>query len=699
MIDKNNNIIKSKNKIDSNPLAEAGTLLNHIHSLFGHGIKPLMIAYFKSVDDLLLEMAEKSDSHSKQKLYFESLQSIKVHKFNVLSSFLSSIKRTFSLFEAVNFDYFEDKVTKVIKNKNSNTTPFDKNDVNEKLAQNTLIHKTEVTYFEELSALEKRFSYLLGTTLGPYHIPVGPYVLVSSFAKSIRLLHLDLDIKLILYKQFEQSIIDHAGDYYQEINQYLISNNIVAELDKNNVSEQLVIESVPGNDDSESAQSFSESSKKSSDVADNTTIMDKDFILDVLTALQQKINKGLSKEKIITVSPIEIKNTLIFQLKESQVRGNVSYLGQYDKDTINLMTMTFQLIVGDKNIPVPIQYILAKLQIPFIKAAIFDAKLLTNKQHPAQILLDMILSTSVGWRADLDDGEKFIKNVAKTVNAILKESDLNKVFFKNLLLKYKNFIKQQKNDFEKEQTRIKEKLRGRQRIAAAMKTSEAVLAHKMEAVSMPVLIKDMLLGPWKNLLILLLVRDSNTSEIYLRMEKFIDDLIKIIKSKQFEIVIRTNIDKLCLEYEDGLKLVAYNGKELSSKKKELKQCLLKIHKLEGKKGKVSLLLEKVSLDQVKTKIHAKFSAQDPSVFKEDSGAVANLEGLNKKDKELIAVITVGVWVEFTRTNNKPVKAQLSWTSPKTGKYLFVNSRGLKVIDKTPKQLLSGLKDKSIYLIK
>jgi len=45
---------------------------------------------------------------------------------------------------------------------------------------------------------------------------------------------------------------------------------------------------------------------------------------------------------------------------------------------------------------------------------------------------------------------------------------------------------------------------------------------------------------------------------------------------------------------------------------------------------------------------------------------------------------VGTWVEFTDLNSgaKGKRAKLSWISPISSKYLFVNRKGLKVSDKT-----------------
>ncbi len=45
-------------------------------------------------------------------------------------------------------------------------------------------------------------------------------------------------------------------------------------------------------------------------------------------------------------------------------------------------------------------------------------------------------------------------------------------------------------------------------------------------------------------------------------------------------------------------------------------------------------------------------------------------------------IKVGTWVEFRTSEDKVERAKLSWISPISAKYLFVNRKGLKVADKT-----------------
>jgi len=688
MIDNNNN--KDKPAYKGKPFHGADKLLLHINQELNKKLKKLMSNFYDSLDESIIGMIKSSNSDSEyiQNLYLESLNSMRIHKLNVLSSFLYAIKNTFTLFENSEFNYFEDKVTKITETNNSVAKSIDKNDVDEKLVQNILIHKYETIYIDQLSAFQKRFSKLIASQLEPYFIPVSPFVLISSFAKSIRLLHLDIKFKLILYKHFDSHVISKINGLYNEINQYLNNNGIETGLENK-------IRSKP----SKKIKSNVSSSKKKN--------KDRSTVLSILTTIQQK--------SLYQLTPVELKNNVLEELKQSNILDQAEHISRYDKDAINLITMIFQLMVGDRNIPMPIKSLLTKLQIPYFKAAIQDNALLNNKQHPAQILLDTISKASVGWQVKTDTRNIFFNTTHNLVDSILNKTHLDRDFFEVQLKSYKQFLKKNKNEFKPEQDRVEEKLKGRNRIVSSMKTVEAVISHKLENSKLPDLLRNVILGPWKNLLVLLLVRHSDTSEEYLLKANFIDDLIQIAKSNQYEVIIKKNIDVLCLEYTDGLKLVAYEGEGLLNKVNEFRQCLYKIHHIEASDMNenihsptdiikdVDTLPDKsadVNLaDHAITKNYSKVSERHTQPITIASQADDSIfENLSLQDKTLLTELEIGSWYQFKRKDKSSVKAQLSWTSPKTGMFIFVNSRGLKVAGKMPKDLIRELNDKTIIPI-
>ncbi len=651
----------TKNQVNTTIIDGADELLEKSYAIFFAAIKPLISSYFDSIDNVLLRICEQSDTDKKRKNYEDALNSIRVYKLNVMSSFLKSLKQTFILFRKQDFNYFEDKITKVIKN-SSVADSVEKDDVIEKMAQNALIHESEKNHQKTLNLIQEHFATMLSKKVDLYHVPVSPYVLVSSFAKSIRLLHLELKIKLILYKHFERNIMSKLNNVYNDFNDYL-TDNISIKQSKNTKS----------------------AIKKASQ-----HIPDKSFIINILITLQQQALMDFSKNSLWPYTPNKTIKLLLERIVESQ-----RPIDKQSIETFNLIAMLFQSIIDNRDIPQTITFNLIKLQIAYTKAAIMDDDLVNDKSHPSQSLLDMMSLKSVGWSAESDTDNRFINTIKSIVDKILHESNLDKAFFKGLLDDFTSFINAHNNAFKDEQLKVKDKAVGREKIVSAMKSVEALLAHKVEDVNMPTDIKNILFGPWKNVLALLLVRESNTSIRYLQMVNFIDDVINILAPKKFEMVMQQNITKLCNSYEKGLKLVAYSGVELKKKTEELYLCLLRVHNLKDRREDMDYINEQSSQGPIKSteRLHEAVKHIDYS------NNTPDLTNLNVRDQKTLSKIKVGMWLNFIDENDEAFEAKLSWISPRSGKYLFVNSKGLKTLDRTPQQLATGLNRKIINIIK
>lgn len=649
----------TKSQVNTNTIDGANELLEKSHAIFFAAVKPLISGYFDSIDNVLMRICKQSDTDKKKKNYQDALKSIRVYKLNVLSSFLKSLKQTFKLFKKQDFNYFEDKVTKVVK-KNSLSNAVEKDDVIEKMAQNALIHESEKKHQQSLDVIQEHFAGILSKKVDLYHVPVSPYVLVSSFAKSIRLLHLEVQIKLILYKHFERNIMNNLNNVYDDINRYLADN-------------------------------IEQSQKKHKDTKNtNRRAHDQSFIINILITLQQQALMEFSHSSLWPYTPNKTVKLLLERIVQSQ-----RPIDKQSLETFNLIGMLFQSIIDNRDIPQTVTFNLIKLQIAYTKAAILDDTLVKDKSHPAQSLLDSMSLKSIGWSADSDTDNLFINKIKNIVDNILHENNLDQVFFKDLLDDFTTFVDGHNNSFKDEQLKVKDKVMGREKIVTAMKSVEALLAHKIEDVQMPNEIKNILLGPWKNVLALLLVRESSTSIKYLQMVNFIDDVIKILTPKKFEMVMQQNIAKLCNTYEKGLELVAYSGVELKKKTEELYLCLLKVHNLKDRRQDMDYINEQSSQGPIKSTErlyeavkHIDYSNNTP-----------DLSDLNVRDQNTLSKIKVGMWLSFTDENEEAFEAKLSWISPRSGKYLFVNSKGLKTLDRTPQQLATGLNRKEISIVK
>ncbi|MBL4661522.1 MAG: DUF1631 domain-containing protein [Alcanivoracaceae bacterium] len=765
MTNKKEKIIHLNKKIQNAENVALGSLLPQIFTKFAKDLKPKLISYFESLDDSLFDLAEKAESNKNQTLYFESMRLIRKSRDRMFADFFNSIKSTFQLFKKNDFDFFNPNSDSNISNetKKLSLSLIDEKELDETLAKINLISKSEMAYHRHIFALKQRFSLLAsGTTLEANQIPIGPHVIVNSFTKSIRELDLEVNLKLIMYKLFERNVMGQMNAIYTNINDFLAAKGIIPEIqynigrpnqassgnqalntpdttqstvnqpnnqqptqgnpaEANNINNQQYIDPNyqlisqlfkqnnptfnPNKNDINANLDVSSNVTNSSTSANNNvaTNVDMGTMMNALSILQSDMFRNVQINEQNSKSPTEIKDELIKQLHKIDSGTKDQRVRQKDEDTIDLVGMLFQFIVEDRNLPDAIQVILAKLQIPYLKIALQDRNLFADKNHPARLLLDNLSLSSVGWTEENDKKKLLINEIEDIVQLILEIEEYDLKIFESLLAKFNVFTVKLKKRSDVVQRRTKEKSLGQDKINQAKEESAKLLVAKMTNKQMPILIRDILLGEWSNVLILMFLRHSQDSKEYLEKVKFVDNVIEYSQQNSDKEINKNTINKLSLLYEKGLKLVAFNSKELINKQHSLVKCLNKIHQLdidENSKNSPPVELiapeEILKLSDIRKQKHEIVNYIEEII--EPSKDEEEHENIDDKHAKVISTLKTGTWLEFSRTGNTAVRAKLSWISPITGKYLFVNSRGLKITDKTDLALSAGLRNKTIRVL-
>ena len=771
MADEKEKIIDLLKSSDDKEIYSLGNLLPKVFSNFAKILKPKLVAYFETLDDTLFDLAEKADSNQNQTLYFESMRMVRKQRGKIFSSIFNSIKSTFKSFKENEFDYFESDQGYNQKVKSPSLSLIDESELDETLAKTNLINKSEMAYHQHIFAFEKRFSLLAsGTNLTSNQIPIAPYVIVNSFALSIKKLDLEVNVKLIMYKLFERSVMGQLNDVYNHVNDYLAQKGIIPEIIYNvgnpnqqtgNLSSGVQNQSLEQNSESnpqareqqttqqnnttnqqniiqndgsvinqqhadpnyqlisqlfkqnhdqaastQESNSINGSSTDNSDQAPGVTSpivpnINMMSMMNALSILQGDMFKNIQIDQQSKKTPTEIKDELIKQLHKLDSETIDQKVKQKDEDTIDLVGMLFQFIVDDRNLPDSIQVILSKLQIPYLKIALQDKHLFADKSHPARALLDKLSQASVGWTEESDNKKLFISKIQQIVKYLLETDEYDPKTYTILKTNFNTFLLKQKKKSDVAQRRTKEKSLGQDKIKQAKEESAKLLIEKMTNKQMPILIRDILLGEWSNVLILMFLRHSKDSEEYKEKVNFVN---KVISYSQVDNnpVSKDQIDDLSIDYAKGLKLVAFNSKELAGKQLTLTNCLSGIHKLVPNEtidiSNVEIIDSKeiLKLSEIRKQKHDIVNYIEEII--EPTDTEENYEQIDDDFSKTISSLKTGTWLEFSKGSNTAVRAKLSWISPITGKYLFVNSRGLKITDKTDLALAAGLRDKSIRIL-
>ncbi len=386
----------------------------------------------------------------------------------------------------------------------------------------------------------------------------------------------------------------------------------------------------------------------------------------------------------------QIKQELLEQAGKLHGQDKAHVSGA-DEDTIDLVGMLFEFILQDRNLPAQMQALLGRLQIPFLKVAILDKHLFAQKTHPARQLLDSMAQACMGWSEESDRDHRLYDKVKQTIESLLKDFDDDLGIFERARIDFESFLETNKKRAELAEQRAAEATRGREKLHAARRISAREVLKRVEGRQLPDIVHNVLTRPWANYLVLTLLRQGEDSNEWRQALRFADEFAWSAEPKTSD-AERTRLKGLLPALEKtlrhGLATVAYHENDVKQLMHELNLFYRSV--LSGEQPAKAASAEDGAAPgfEIVSKAAATAAAVESPVEEvvageaEEAAAEATFDADDvslKQAKEM----KVGTWVEFTdpATGTKE-RAKLSWISPISSKYLFVNRKGLKVSDKT-----------------
>lgn len=108
--------------------------------------------------------------------------------------------------------------------------------------------------------------------------------------------------------------------------------------------------------------------------------------------------------------------------------------------TIDIVAMLFEFILRDSQVPAEIRAQLGRLQFLVLKLALRDSSLLTQKGHPARLLVNRIGSISLGLKQIDPTGIEITKEICRIVETLLHDESEDAQPFSRMLDEFDAFI-------------------------------------------------------------------------------------------------------------------------------------------------------------------------------------------------------------------------------------------------------------------
>ncbi|MFC4822475.1 DUF1631 domain-containing protein [Dokdonella ginsengisoli] len=726
-----------------------GDLLKLVRGISLKRINGLVGTLFENVDDALFDLAERAGSNAVQTEYFDGMREVRKKRQLVERLFQEQATKAFGEFAEGKLRPARPEI--VPQPANAGLSLVDDQELEESLAVTSMVAKAENRLTRALFQLNQRLSVIIGGgKVEDANNPIAPAALGHAFRLAVREFEVNVQVKLIVYKLFDRYVMAGLEPIYEEVNIELIRAGVLPQI-RHTLPAGTRAPLPPGTPmptaaaemDAAAATYYAPAAASELQAEIYSTLrsllasrrggtdyapsgagvglpgLSPTDLLSALTILQNQSMAARAQADSATDAAQavqQLKRELLDQVHKLSDDAKERRVSSADEDTIDLVGMLFEYILRDRNLPAQVQALLGRLQIPYLKVAILDKHLFAQKAHPARRLLDSLAEAGKSWSEESDRDHRLYDRIKASVETVLGDFDDDVGVFERELASFDDFVDQHHKRADLAEQRAAEATRGREKLQEARRISAREILKRIEDRDLPPVVHSVLSRPWANYLVLILLRQGEESDEWKNALRFADEFVWSAQPKTTESEhtrLRALLPQLEKALRHGLATVAYHDSDVRQLMQELSQFYRRV--LDGQKVETlsakEVIAGNLAATPDATAAPAGAEGATPAPASQSpveeivlsSGSVepeTPAETLADDDECVRAVreLKVGSWIEFVGPDEQRERAKLSWISPISSKYLFVNRRGLKVCDKTVAALATELRRGSAVVL-
>lgn len=721
------NVVPLKGASEQTPTSPVGRLpvaLIQVRDKAAQQLKQALQALFDNADDTLFQMADRATSNAEQNAFFEAMRDLRLKRKSIERGFLQKVFETFSnlnqyeIGRAPQLDAVSFESLSLVQN----------DDLEESVAQDTMVSKVMSRDAVALGHLTTRINTLFSKKIDDRTNPLGPRALCEAFLDACRSLGVEIKVKLIIFKLFDKYVLTELDQLYAEANQLLITAGVLPELKS----------APPARRPQGRTPGAARSATACGDAAGVVADMASEEVQEVFGALQALLSEvrgsGLPRREVpVDAVPITSNDLMRllshlqqhlsaqkvddidvrFQLdslltRASAKSGRSRVVGQVDDDVINLVSMLFEFILDDRSLPDSLKALIGRLQIPMLKVAVLDKTFFSRGSHPARRLLNEIASAAMGW-SEQDDLQRDVlyQRIEQVVLRLLNDFVDDPGIFSDLLSDFLAYTGDERRRSELLEQRTRDAEEGRAKAELARQQVEQALNERLLGRTLPEVVVRLLQEAWSKVMLLTCLKHGADSEEWRATLATMDDLIWSVEpheAPEARMRLLELVPGLLKSLREGLTSAAFDPfstSEFFSQLESLHVQAFQRFKRPEPEPVVADVAEPdapiaadaalvVDLPELELEAAAEAPAM-VEVVEEiillapgESRAPEPEASLPEGDEALDQVdnLRVGSWVEFQEDEDHKVRCKLAAIIKPTGKYIFVNRTGMKVLEKT-----------------
>jgi len=393
--------------------------------------------------------------------------------------------------------------------------------------------------------------------------------------------------------------------------------------------------------------------------------------------------------------------------------GKSRVVGEIDDDVINLVSMLFEFILDDRTLPDSLKALIGRLQIPLLKVAVIDKTFFSRGSHPARRLLNEIASAAMGW-GDQDETQRdsLYQKIEQIVARLLNDFVDDPAIFSELLADFLAFIGDERRRSELLEQRTRDAEEGRAKAEIARQEVEHALNQRLLGKTLPEVVVRLLQEAWSKVLLLTCLKHGTQSEEWQAALDTMDDLVWSVtphEDDESRARLLELVPSLLKALREGLVSAAFDPFSTGDFFTQLEalhvQTLQRIQQPQATPDASgpaadasgeSIAAAAVEAAPAMVEVVDEIVLLAPGESREPEPEIS----LPDNDEALIQVdnLRVGSWVEFQEDEEHKLRCKLAAVIKPTGKYIFVNRTGMKVLEKTRMGLASEFQRGAIRLL-
>ncbi len=692
---------------------------------------------FDNADDALFELADKATTNDGQAVYFDAMREVRIKRPDIEQKFLKTLHNGFRNLYLPNDKLPEELLHSAHENTSLSLVPDD--DLEESVAVRGMVTKASTHHEHALSLLVKRIEHLVrAKPINRFNNPIGPIRVCQAFQDACEELEIDIRPKLVVFKLFERHVLTEAGTLYDMANKSLKDMGVLPllkaddKVSNRNLQPSSPVPGANAEDDSaplqgadsqqgpiqkeeifnflrelldDSRDQVVPATAASVPVVDDGPMLSNADLLNLLSTIQVQSQPAPNRADLPS-QPLDVRQSLFNLVNQNpQPQG----IGRIDDDAINLVSMLFEFILDDRQLPTPMKALLARLQIPMLKVVVLDKSFFSRGGHSARRLLNELATAAIGWNEALPtDRDPLYKKIASVVDRILHDFDSDISIFDDLLEEFTSFVSTESRRAEliEQRTRAAEEGLGKSQQARAV--VGYTLNEKAVGKRLPRVVVDILRDCWSNYMFLIHVKEGINSPAWEQALQTVEDLIWSVEitpggSERGQLL--KVIPSLLQRLRVGFGSVSYSKVKMRTQLKELEVIHLRNLRSSPEEPADTPIAgdenAEASGQQARTAAPGVDKIIESPVIVENAARPEKVSETLPEDDEhakVAASISTGAWVEFKESDDKVTRAKLAAIIKATGKYIFVNRVGMKVAEKTLARLAIELRDGTMSVL-